>query len=106
MNLVFGAAGVIVLMDNAGIELLGVRVDLEQLHPRGSDALNLGDRGVAVIGMDGRDRDKPGVRLGERDDRVVLRAHFVDLARKRLMGPPNHITAATGSYPAAFDWAR
>lgn len=74
------------------VELLGVGVDLEQLHAGRADAPHLGDRGVAVIGMDGRDRDQLGIGLGERDDRVVAGPDRIGIALARLIGSaePHH----------------
>src|SRR3546814_13783796 len=49
-------------------------------------AVDLGERGIAIIGVDRRDRDHVGVLRGERDQRVVTLAYVRGIARKRLVG--------------------
>src|SRR3546814_6925904 len=63
-----------------------MRMNLEQADAARGHAIDLGERGIAIIGVDRRDRDHVGVLRGERDQRVVTLAYVRGIARKRLVG--------------------
>lgn len=67
------------------IEFLRMGMQLEHLDAAGGHALQLGNRRLTVVGMDGGDGHLAGMAGGQRDDAVIICAGLLDLSRRRLI---------------------